>query len=139
MRRAILAALLAASLPATADGMRLPPGETYKTECGSCHVAYPPQLLPESAWRQLMSRLERHFGGDASLDAKAHAEISRFLAAHAGRRPAPAGAEPRITATRWFRREHDEVPVARWKDPAVGSAANCGACHTRAAEGVYED
>ena len=74
-----------------------------------------------------------------SLDAKTSEEISRYLAAHAGRRDAPAGAEPRITETRWFAREHDEVPAALWKGAAVKSPANCAACHTRADEGDYSE
>lgn len=123
---------------AAADDVRLPPNATYQSECGSCHVPYPPQLLPAQSWQQLAGRLDRHFGSDASLDAKAHAEISRYLAAHAGRRAAPpSGPEPRITETRWFRKEHDELPPSIWKSAAVRSPANCDACHTNAADGDY--
>ena len=140
MRSFALAALLGlAALPAAADKPRLPPNPAYMAECGSCHVPYPPKLLPAQSWRALMARLDRHFGSDASLDAKTSEEISRYLAAHAGRRDAPAGAEPRITETRWFAREHDEVPAALWKGAAVKSPANCAACHTRADEGDYSE
>lgn len=139
MRTLLVAALFAVSLPAAADKPRLLPNPTYKTECGSCHVAYPPKLLPASSWQQLMQRLDRHFGGDASLDAQASAEIGRILAANAGRRDTPPGVEPRITETRWFRKEHDEVPAALWKSAAVKSAANCAACHTRADDGDYAE
>lgn len=140
MRTLFVAALFAVSLPAAADKPRLPPNPAYKAECGSCHVAYPPKLLPAGSWQQLMQRLDRHFGSDASLDAKAQEEISRYLAANAGRREPPSGAEPRITETRWFRKEHDkEVPAALWRSAAVKSAANCGACHTRAEDGDYSE
>lgn len=140
MRAPLLALLLAlAALPAAADKPRLPPNPTYKAECGSCHVAYPPKLLPAGSWQQLMQRLDRHFGTDASLDAKAQEEISRYLAANAGRREPPPGAEPRITETRWFAKEHREVPATLWKGTAVKSAANCGACHTRADDGDYSE
>jgi hypothetical protein len=148
MRTRLLAALLGlfamlvglAATPAAADKPRLPPNPVYKAECGSCHVAYPPRLLPAVSWQQLMQGLSRHFGSDASLDAKASDEISRYLAANAGRRDAPAGAEPRITETRWFSKEHDEeVPAALWKSAAVKSAANCAACHTRADDGDYSE
>lgn len=126
----LLGALSAlAALPAAADDVRLPPNPAYQAECGSCHVAYPPQLLPSASWRQLMARLDRHFGSDASLDAKAHEEIGRYLAAHAGRRAAPAGAEPRITETRWFRKEHG----------AVKNPADCVRCHAGAEGGNYDD
>lgn len=139
MRALLAAALFAVSLAAAADGVRLPPNANYRSECGSCHVPYPPQLLPAGSWQQLMQRLDRHFGSDASLDAKMNEEISRYLAANAGRREPPSGAEPRITETRWFRKEHDEVPAARWKEPAVKSPANCGACHALAEQGNYDD
>jgi hypothetical protein len=139
MRTLLVATLFAVSLAAAADGVRLPPNANYRSECGSCHVPYPPQLLPAVSWRELMARLDRHFGSDASLDAKMNEEISRYLAANAGRRDPPSGAEPRITETRWFRKEHREVPAARWRDPAVKSPANCGACHALAEQGNYDD
>jgi len=140
MKRALLAVLAGiAALPAIADDLRLPPNPAYQAECGSCHVPYPPQLLPAQSWQQLMGRLDRHFGSDASLDATAHDEISRYLAANAGRRAAPAGPEPRITETRWFVRKHDEVDGAAWTRPAVKSAANCSACHQGAEKGNFSD
>ena len=140
MRTLLVAALLGlVSMPVIADKPRLPPNPAYKAECGSCHVAYPPQLLPRASWQALMARLDRHFGSDASLDVKASGEIGRYLDAHAGRRDAPAAAEPRITETRWFAKEHDEVPAALWKSAAVKGPANCAACHTRAEDGDYAE
>ena len=57
-----------------------------------------------------------------------------------GRSGRRAGAQPpRITETAWFRHEHDEVPEAAWKRPAIGSAANCAACHRAAAQGDYRE
>lgn len=134
MKTSALGFLLAlAALPAAADDVRLPPDPLYAAECGSCHIPYPPQLLPAASWRALVGRLDRHFGSDATLDAKTAAEIGRYLAAHAGRRAAPAGAAPRITETQWFRKEHrNEIPAG--KNPA-----DCGACHAGAERGVYED
>lgn len=134
MRTTALGMLFAlAALPVAADDVRLPSNPGYRTECGSCHVAYPPQLLPAESWRKLMERLDRHFGSDASLDARTSGEIGRFLAANAGRRDPPPGAEPRITETRWFRKEHaGEIPAGR-------NPADCLACHKGAEEGIYED
>ncbi len=119
---------------------------TWKAECGSCHVAYPPQLLPAQSWRKLMAGLNDHFGTDASLDAKTAESITRFLEAKSATAPSlargprldPIGDAPiRITETVWFRKEHDEVPARAWKNPVVKSAANCAACHTRAEQGDY--
>jgi hypothetical protein len=129
-----LAVLLAfAALPAAADRPRLPPNPAYRAECASCHVAFPPGLLPASSWKQLMTRLDRHFGTDASLDAKLQEEIGRYLAANAGRRAAPAGPEPRITQTGWFLKEH------RREIPAGKNPADCASCHAGAENGIYED
>ena len=45
----------------------------------------------------------------------------------------------RITDTRWFVHEHDEVSPATWRDPKVKSAANCVACHLGADRGHYNE
>ncbi len=113
----------------------------WQSECGSCHVAYPPRLLPAESWRAVMSGLDKHFGTDASLDPAAAREISAFREKNAGSRRYEASAKPllRITETRWFRREHDEVSERVWKNPKVKSAANCAACHIQAESGNYSE
>jgi hypothetical protein len=112
----------------------------YQVECASCHIAYPPQLLPKASWRALMGDLANHFGTDASLDAKTAKEIQSYLEANTGRSQANGAKPPlRISETRWFRDEHDEVPATTWTSPAVKSAANCGACHTRAERGDFSE
>lgn len=111
----------------------------YVEECGSCHVAYPPQLLSAESWRAVMKGLDRHFGTDAGIDAAAHADIAAYLAANAGAQRKFGTTATRISETRWFVREHDEVPANVWKSPAVKSAANCGACHTQAERGDYSE
>lgn len=134
----ILTSLIA--LPALADAERTatPLSAAYKAECGSCHVAFPPGLLAAADWRKTMARLDRHFGTDASLDAKSRATIQAFLERHADRHLQPqAAAEPRLSATSWFRQEHREVPAKVWKDARVKSPANCVACHRGAEQGRY--
>ena len=112
----------------------------WKAECGSCHTAYPPQLLPASAWRRILSGLDRHFGTDATLDAAAAAEIGTFLEQNAGTGKRVRGAQTlRITESAWFRREHRELPAATWNLPGVKTAANCAACHTTADQGDFRE
>ena len=136
-----LAAGLALVAQAAMAGPKSVPvqNELWQAECGSCHIAYPPKLLSAPAWRRVMSGLEKHFGTDASVDPAAAARIGAFLEQEAGR--GPRLREPaqiiRITETRWFVREHDEVPPATWKIPSVKSPANCAACHTAAAQGDF--
>jgi cytochrome c553 len=136
----LLASMVLVAHDATAGGkLATPPNERWKTECGSCHIAYPPQLLPGQAWRRMLSRLGQHFGTDASLDPAAAAEIGAYLERYSGstRRVPAAPGSLRITESAWFMHEHDEVPPASWKDPAVKSAANCAACHTTAEQGDF--
>jgi nitrate/TMAO reductase-like tetraheme cytochrome c subunit len=114
--------------------------EKWKAECGSCHVAYPAQLLDATSWRSLMSRLDRHFGSDASLDEPVRRDIQGYLermAARSGR--GSSAKDGRISSTSWFRHEHDEVPSGAWRHDKVKSAANCGACHTGAETGDYSE
>lgn len=111
---------------------------SWRNECGGCHVAYPPRLLPAASWRELMRSLDRHFGTDASLDAATAAPILAYLEANAGRGNADAAAT-RITETRWFSREHAEIAGAVWSRRAVGSPANCAACHRQAEQGDFSE
>jgi nitrate/TMAO reductase-like tetraheme cytochrome c subunit len=113
---------------------------TYKSECGSCHVAYPPALLPARSWQAIVDGLDRHFGTNAAVDDKSLAEIRAFLLKNAGR-DRSKGATPilRITETPWFKREHREVPASIWSSAKVKSPSNCGACHQGAHEGNFEE
>ncbi|MBI2383049.1 MAG: diheme cytochrome c [Gammaproteobacteria bacterium] len=128
------------SLPAAADGHRYPvDNPAYRSECGSCHVPYPPALLPASSWDAVLAGLQDHFGTDATLEHAAAREIADFLRRNAGREPRTPAPQPmlRITGQRWFAREHDEIAPRVWNRPAVKSRANCGACHTGAEQGRY--
>jgi len=136
----VLAGIVLVTHEAAAGGkLSAPADDRWKAECGSCHLAYPPQLLPAQAWRRMMSQLDRHFGADASLDAADRAHIAAYLERNSasGRRVRASPESLRITEGAWFLHEHDEVAPATWKHPAVKSAANCAACHTRAEEGDF--
>ena len=130
----------------------MPASKVYVQECGSCHTAYAPGLLPARAWRKMMSELADHFGEDASLADPHYFAILKELetlaadGSHADMRmrriqaAIPAGESPqRISQTRYFKALHDEVPVKIWRRKGVGAAANCLACHIRANEGRYSE
>ena len=130
----LLAGMVLLAHEAMAGGsLATPPNAAWKAECESCHIAYPPQLLPAQAWRRVMSQLDRHFGADASVEAAAAAEITAYLERHAGtgKRVAGAGSSLRITETPWFVREHGEV--------SLKNAASCAACHTLAERGDFSE
>ena len=132
-----MAAVLALDAAAAARDDPAAPQAAWRNECGSCHVAYPPRLLPASSWRALMTSLDRHFGTDASLDAATSAPILAYLEANAGRGKGGDMAETRITEARWFRHEHAEIGGAVWSRKAIGSPANCAACHRQAEQGDF--
>jgi len=140
---AILAASLLAAPPSAASGPKLAPptNAAWKAECGSCHVPYPPRLLPAESWRALMDGLDRHFGTDATLDTAAATSIRAFLETNAGTRRDVSSTQSRlrITETRWFVREHDGVPAAVWRSAKVKTAANCAACHAAADQGRFSE
>ncbi len=126
--------------------------ESYRAECGSCHFAYQPGLLPQHAWERIMGSLQEHYGDDASLDGKQAAEIRSYLINNAADRTSQSRSHaiaersgdqdtlPRITETSYFKREHYEIP-ARFvqANTDVGSFSNCQACHRSAETGVYNE
>jgi len=140
---AVLALLTLAAAPAFADGPRMPAQvpPTYRQECGACHTAYPPALLPARSWQRLMGGLDRHYGSDATLDPQTLAALGGWLQQHAGtgRRAAEEPPQDRITRSAWFERKHRKVEPEVWTLPSVKSAAQCAACHRGADQGRFDD
>lgn len=132
----------AAPAAAPADGAAL---AALKSECGGCHIPYPARMLPAASWQKIMGSLGDHYGSDATLDdAAIAAQITGVLVRNAGDaarlKDSQGAAVPmRITQTRWFIREHDELGASVWKRPAIKSAANCSACHQAAADGNFSE
>jgi len=124
----------------------------YVEECGACHFAYPPGLLPARSWERVMTGLKDHFGDNAELPLDTAARLRAYLTENAAdaagdRRGAwllrglkGRDAPMRITELPAIRGEHRELPVRLVADNKdVGSLSRCEACHTRAAKGYYND
>jgi hypothetical protein len=123
----------------------------WSEECGSCHFAYPPGLLPARSWGVLLKDLGNHFGDDASVSDAKRAELVDYATKNAADATnyrlsasiarATAGETPlRISEIPGLAHEHREMPRSWWKDnPEVKSLSNCAACHTRAAEGSFRE
>jgi hypothetical protein len=135
----------------TADVARVDNSQ-YVKECGGCHFAYPPGLLPERSWRKVMNQLKDHFGDNAELTASTHEQILTYLVANSAEhgnyrrsekilRSIEANDVPdRITNTPYIRQRHHEVPVALIKsNDKIGSLSNCAACHTKADQGSFSE
>ena len=127
----IAALCLAGAVNALADEgrSRAPVLPLYQQECAACHIAYTAGMLPAPSWQRLMGGLQKHFGTDASLDEASVRKLSEWLQANAGnsRKVREAPAQDRISRADWFVRQHHEVDNRIWTQPAVKSAANCGA------------
>ncbi len=113
-----------------------------KEECGSCHLAFAPSMLPASSWQRMMGELDKHFGDNASVDPAIAEKITRYLVANAGdaggqrysskllKGVALGSAPQRITELPKWVREHRKVPDWEWRHKDVRTKANCVACHT---------
>ena len=124
----------------------------YQDECGSCHFAYQPGLLPARSWSKMMHDLENHFGENAELVAEDVAQISQYLEDNAADRSSykrsrkimksmrSSSTPLRITETPYIIRKHDELSHRMVEDnPQVVSISRCKACHTRAETGSYSE
>lgn len=123
----------------------------WQSQCTGCHMLYHPALLPERSWRKIMSGLDHHFGKSVKLDAATQQEITEFLATHAAEhskssrakriaKATQAGQIPlRIEETAYFNLHHNEIGAEVWQRPAVGSKANCKACHPGAEQDNFDE
>ena len=140
--RTVVVTTFLASTASWADSYKGPtPPAVYTQECGSCHLAFPPNLLPKASWQRVMNGLDKHYGSDASLDADTQKQIASWLQTHGGQGKRAREEPPldRITRSAWFERKHREVGAATFKRASIKSPANCTACHRDAAQGDFED
>ena len=132
-------------------GQTLPDNKVWREECGSCHLAYHPTLLPARSWARLMQEQDTHFGESLGLDAAISSEILAFLQKYSAdteltepaykiKHSIPPNMTPvRITETGYWIDKHRDIPDSTWRHPKVGSKANCSACHLDAEKGTFED
>jgi hypothetical protein len=125
----------------------------YQDECGECHFAYQPGLLPAKSWEKLLTAeaLRDHFGDNAEMDKDALRAVHDYAVENAAdkswykrsRKIAVATAEGqaplRITALRYIERKHHDIPEKMVKgNKDVKSLSYCDKCHTQAAKGVFD-
>lgn len=127
--------------------------DTYAEECGACHFAYPPGLLPSASWKKLLNpdALQNHFGENAELDEEILKEIKDYVDANSAEKSyykrsrkidyatQEVEAPLRITDTAYIKRKHHEIPKKMIKgNDDVQSQSNCTACHTQADKGIFD-
>lgn len=124
--------------------------EAYQQACGDCHLAYPPGLLPSGSWDRLISELPSHFGEELQLDQETTRTIAGFLKSRSAEQSLNKrsrkilrsldGETPlRITETPYIRGKHHDLGPDILGRRAIGSLANCNACHPMAAQGKFDD
>ncbi len=134
------------------DGRLAPASDaTYVQECGGCHLAYPPGLLPARSWNRLLNGLDDHFGENAELTAPTRDHLRAYLTTNAAdnatnkrsRRIVASldGATPlRISEIPYIERQHRELPAgAIGMDAKVKTLGDCAACHRQAQRGNFSD
>ena len=124
--------------------------EVYMEECGACHLAYPPDLLPVESWQKVMAGLDDHFGDNAELDEETAGHIAGYLEANGLSRSRPSKmsrllrglpADPplRITELPAFVNLHYMIPRELEVDElAEGFLSPCADCHKEALQGIYD-
>lgn len=123
-----------------------PAVNAWRKECGDCHLAYEPSLLPRRSWERMLRGQARHFGEDLSLSA---ANVRELLAVESQMPPpswsawklgasVAAGEAPlRVTASPFWRHAHRNIPGSAFKSPVSEGRHDCEACHRDAAAGTF--
>ncbi len=135
-------------------GVKPVDNKQYKEECGSCHFAYQPGLLPAQSWEKLLTpeALHNHFGEVADLDKDALEAIRTYALDNAADKSYykiarkidhSTRGEPvslRITDVHYIKRKHHDIPENMVKgNKDVKSLSFCNACHTKAEKGVFKE
>jgi hypothetical protein len=124
--------------------------ETFKQECGACHFAYQPGLLPAGSWEKILDSLPSHFGAEVSTDQASKNIIREYLRSNAAEHSAAKRARKilrslngktplRITETPYILEKHHEIDSTIFSRQSIGSRSNCVACHSAAGQGNYDD
>ncbi len=132
----------------------------YQSECGTCHFAYLPGMLPARSWDALLTKSNEHFGETLSLDPESLRHIRDFLTTNAADRSDFLGSKQllyrlsdqstplRITSLPMFKNYHFSVlnkmrlvaglySVRDLSRDARKGVLNCNTCHERAAAGSF--
>ena len=122
----------------------------YRQECGACHFAYQPELLPSASWRKLVAALDDHFGESVAFDDGSKSAILDYLTANGAEKSSAKCAvgimrslgsdvPSRITDIPYIRKKHRKIAASVLERESISSLSNCSACHRTAEEGIYDD
>jgi len=129
----------------------LPENALWQEECGSCHQAFHPSLLPARSWQAIITQHDRHFGDDLGLDTQTARALLAYAIPNAAehgvteaarkinRSIPPKDAPLRITLTPYWIKKHRAIPADLWRTAPVNSRSHCAACHRDAHTHRFED
>ncbi len=132
-------------------GKHLAQSAAWQEECGDCHLAYYPGLLPARSWQKLLQQQHQHFGEDLYLEQDTVDELRKYAMANAAEQGATEASRKimrsiradqtplRITDTAYWKSKHTGIDAAVWKQANVNGKAQCNACHSDAEKGWFED
>ncbi|MCU7939617.1 MAG: cytochrome b/b6 domain-containing protein [gamma proteobacterium symbiont of Bathyaustriella thionipta] len=132
-------------------GPVLPDNSLWREECGACHLAFHPSLLPARSWKSMMEQQASHFEEDLYLEEDTLKKIEAFLIENAAEQGLTEAAWKinrsiaktevllRITQTDYWLKKHQDISDAVWEHPKVSGKFNCAACHMDAEAGTFED
>ena len=124
--------------------------QTYLDQCGACHFAYQPGLLPSGSWEKILAELNDHFGETLEFDDASKKTISEYLRTNSAEhsrnersvkimRSLGDNIPMRITEIPYIQAKHRKINQDVFQRESIGSLSNCSACHVTADRGIYED
>ncbi|VAW85953.1 Cytochrome b [hydrothermal vent metagenome] len=132
-------------------GPSLAMNEQWNEECGACHLAFHPGLLPIRAWQHLFAQQEDHFQEDLMLDEETLIELMNYARENSAEKRQTEAAWKinrsvmknetplKITEVAYWKEKHADITDAVWQQESIQSKANCGACHHDAEQGTFQD
>ncbi|MCF6323284.1 MAG: cytochrome b/b6 domain-containing protein [Gammaproteobacteria bacterium] len=132
-------------------GPSLAMNDLWNEECGACHLAFHPSLLPARSWQYLFTQQENHFEEDLMLDEETLSELLNYARENSAEKNKTEAAwkinrsvmkneRPlKITSITYWKEKHSEISDAIWQKKSVQSKSNCGACHFDAEQGTFQD
>ena len=124
--------------------------QIYIDECGACHFAYQPELLPSGSWDKILAGIEDHFGETVDIDKESKKTITDFLKTNSAEhsrekravkimRSLGSNTPMRIAEIPYIQAKHRKINQDVFQRESIGSLSNCSACHVTAEKGIYED
>jgi cytochrome b len=119
---------------------------SWNRECGGCHLAYSPALLPPRSWQAMLEKQDDHFGEDLALSRLAVGNLQGAMrqdppswAAWKLARSAAAlpAATLRISDTPYWREAHRHLDEREFARPFAAGRHDCETCHRDAASGIF--